>query len=217
MNPKLTTVALVDDHELLRNGLAGIIDKFEGYKVIFEAGNGLEFIRQLPAKGNPDIVLLDISMPEMDGYETAEWIKSNLAGCRILVLSMLDHEIAVIRMLHAGARGYILKDCKPAQLKEAFDQIQSFGYYSNDLVTSRMMKQIRDGKVTETGDFKITGREHEFLKYVCTDMTYRDIARKMNASPRTIDNYRDSLFEKFDIKSRVGLALFAIKQGYLTL
>lgn len=213
MDKKVITVALVDDHELLRNGLARIIDKFDGYKVIFEAGNGEDFIAQLSVNENPGIVLLDISMPVMDGFQTADWIRKNLPKTKVLVLSMLDNESAVIRMLHAGARGYILKDSKPVILKEAFDHICSLGYYSNDLISSRLIRMVQEGD-DEINKIRITPRETEFLHHVCSDLTYKEIADKMDASHRTIDNFRDSLFTKFDIKSRVGLALFAIKQGY---
>ncbi len=204
-------VVLVDDHELLRNGLARIIDRFESYQVIFEAGNGKEFIESVAENETPDIILLDISMPEMDGFETAKWIKKNLPYSRILVLSMSDNESTVLRMINLGARGYILKDSKPAILKEAFDNIIQKGYYSNDLVNSRMIYEVQHGTLRKIA---ISQREEEFLQLVCSDLTYKEIADKMNASPRTVDNYRDNLFVKFDIKSRVGLALFAIKQGY---
>ncbi len=214
MNTRETKVALVDDHELLRNGLAGIINKFDGYRVVFEAGNGEEFINQLSRNESPDIILLDISMPKMDGYETAKWITKNLPEGRILVLSMLDHETAVIRMIQAGARGYIVKDCKPSVLKEAFDHICTTGYYSNDLVSSRYIHLISEGKTDQITTTGITDKEKSFLTLACSDLTYKEIAHRMNASPRTIDNYRDSLFDKFDIKSRVGLALFAIKSGF---
>lgn len=214
MNTQETKVALVDDHELLRNGLAGIINRFDGYRVVFEAGNGKEFIHELSVNEKPDLILLDISMPEMDGYETAKWISENLPEARILVLSMLDHETAVIRMIQAGARGYIVKDCKPAILKEAFDHISTMGYYSNDLVSSKYIHYISEGKADKITTIQITDKEKSFLSLACSDLTYKEIAGKMNASPRTIDNYRDSLFEKFDIKSRVGLALFAIKSGF---
>lgn len=206
-----TKVALVDDHELLRNGLARIIERFENYTVILEAGNGIEFIEALPKSEVPDIILLDISMPEMDGFETASWIRKNLPKARILVLSMSDNESTVLRMINLGARGYILKDSKPAILKEAFDNIVEKGYYSNDLVDSHMIFEVQHGTLKK---ISISQREEEFLQLVCSDLTYKEIADKMNASPRTVDNYRDKLFIKFDIRSRVGLALFAIKQGF---
>lgn len=209
-------VALVDDHHLLRNGLARIIDRFDGYSVVLEAGNGREFIDILAEDENlsPDIILLDISMPEMDGYQTAEWIKENLPEARVLILSMLDNEIAVLRMLQLGARGYVLKDIKPTVLKEAFDHIQNYGYYSNDLVTSRLLTQVANSEPGTQPAFTVSQREKEFLHMVCSDLTYREIAGKMNVSSRTVDNYRDSLFHKFGFKTRVGLALFAIKSGY---
>lgn len=211
MQNQLTKVALVDDHELLRNGLARIIERFDNYKVAFEAGNGKEFIEALSKNEEPDIILLDISMPEMDGFETAAWVKKHLPKCRILVLSMTDNESTVIRMINLGARGYILKDSKPVVLKSAFDHIIQKGYYSNDLISSRLIYEVQHGTFR---NMIISPREKEFLQLVCSDLTYKEIAEKMNASPRTVDNYRDSLFIKFDIKSRVGLALFAIKEGY---
>lgn len=212
MKCDLVKVALVDDHHLLRSGLAKIIDRFAGYKVILEAGNGKEFIKEVRSVGPPDIVLLDVSMPEMNGYETAEWIARNLPKSKVLVLSMLDNEIAVLRMVQCGARGYILKDSKPAELKEALGHMVKHGFYSNDMLTSRHILQAADADTSAV--FKITGREKEFLQHVCSDLTYREIAARMNVSSRTVDNYRDALFEKFDIKSRVGLALFAIRAGY---
>ena len=214
MNSEKTKVALVDDHELMRNGLARIIERFEGYQVLFEADNGEDFIRQVSESEHPDIVLLDISMPVMDGYQTAEWLKKNMPKMRVLVLSMMDNEKAIIKMIQLGARGYILKDTKPAVLKQAFDQICAYGYYSNEQLTGKLIHQARENLLAEEEEFRITEREKEFLHHVCSELTYRDIAKLMNSSPRTIDNYRDALYRKFDIKSRVGLALFAIKHGY---
>jgi len=138
----MTLVALVDDHELLRTGLAAIINSFEGYKVILEANNGKHFIEKLDSKNSPDIVLLDITMPVMDGYDTSGWIKANMPKAKILVLSMLENDTAIIRMLKNGARGYILKDSKPMVFKEALDNIRDSGYFINDLVSNKLMQYI---------------------------------------------------------------------------
>lgn len=211
MTQHLCKVALVDDHELLRAGLARIIDKFDGYKVILEAGNGKEFIDSIDKNNIPDVVLLDISMPVMDGYETAAWIGKNHPDLKILVLSMLDNESAIIKMIRLGASGYILKDSKPVVLKEAFDTITASGFYSNDLVSSQLFYRVRHQTDTP---IEVTEKEKEFLRYACTEMTYKEIAEKMFISSRTVENYRDALYEKFDIKSRVGLVLFAIKEHY---
>lgn len=210
----MTTVALVDDHVLLRNSLSRIIGNFEEYIVLFEADNGQHFIDQVTQKNTPDIVLLDISMPVMNGFETAEWIKNNLPETKVLVLSMMDNESSIIRMIHLGASGYILKDSKPTILKEAFDCIIKKGFYSNDLISSSMLHHLNMGnQKIQQKILNFSEKEKDFIKHACTEMTYKEIATVMNISPRTIDMYRDVIFEKLSIKSRVGLVLFAIKEG----
>lgn len=216
----MTSVALIDDHELLRTGLASIINSFEGFKVIMEAGNGKEFIEKIKSKNTPNIVLLDITMPVMDGYETAIWIKANLPQTKVLVLSMLENDTAIIRMLKNGARGYILKDSKPKVFKDALDSVRDSGYYINELVSNKLMHYINHEETYE-GDASALGalseNETTFLKWICTEKTYKEIADEMFLSPRTIDTYRDNLFKKLDVKTRVGLAIFAIKNGIVNL
>src|SRR6478672_11224507 len=146
----MTSVALVDDHELLRTGLAAIINSFEGFKVVMEANNGKQFIEKVKAKASPDIVLLDITMPGMDGYETSNWIKNNMPQTKVLVLSMLENDTAIIRMLKNGARGYILKDSKPKVFKEALDNIRDSGYFINELVSSKLMHYINHEEVFDS-------------------------------------------------------------------
>ena len=216
----MTNVALVDDHELLRTGLAAIINSFEGFKVVFEANNGKQFIEKVKGKTPPDIVLLDITMPVMDGYETSNWIKANLAQTKVLVLSMLENDTAIIRMLKNGARGYILKDSKPKVFKDALDNIRDSGYFINELVSNKLMHYINHEEVFE-GDAlalnNLSENETTFLKWICTEKTYKEIADEMCLSPRTIDTYRDNLFKKLDVKTRVGLAIFAIKNGIVNI
>jgi two-component system invasion response regulator UvrY len=217
----MTSVALVDDHELLRTGLAAMINSFEGYRVVMEANNGQQFIEKINAlKAFPDIVLLDITMPQMDGYETSQWIKANLSQTRVLVLSMLENDTAIIRMLKNGARGYILKDSKPKVFKEALDGIRDSGYYINELVSSKLMHYINHEEVFDSDSFALNNlndNEITFLKWICTEKTYKEIADEMCLSPRTIDTYRDNLFKKLDVKTRVGLAIFAIKNGIVNI
>ncbi len=211
----MTLVALVDDHELLRSGLAAIINSFDGYKVIMQSGNGKEFIDQLNQDGPPDIVLLDITMPVMDGFETAEWIKKNLSSTRVLVLSMLENDIAIIRMMKNGARGYLLKDSKPKIFKQALDSIRDTGYFINELISDKLMNYISNGNsfAVNAPFGSLTDNEVHFLRLICSDKTYKEIAEEMCVSPRTIDSYRDNLFKKLDIKTRVGLAIFAMKHN----
>lgn len=211
-----TKIALVDDHTLLRNGLAALVNTFDGYSVLFEAANGKEFIQQLKIFPPPDIVLLDITMPEMNGLETADWIKKNLPAAKVLVLSVMDIDTIIISMLKRGARGYLLKDSKPTIFKQALDNIRDTGFYMNELVSNKMLNYVTqdDDKVQEvTLISQLSDNELTFLQLVCTELTYKEIAQKMELSPRTIDNYRDDLLKKLKVQSRIGLVIFAIKYG----
>ncbi len=215
MSEDLTNIVLVDDHALIRNGLASIVRSFDGYSVLFEADNGKDFIQQLTNSETPDIILLDINMPEMNGFETANWIKENLSSAKILVLSVLDNDDIIISMLKKGARGYILKDSKPAIFKQALDSIRDTGFFMNELITNKMFSYVADeDKRRHTSLISdLAENEISFLRLICTEMTYKEIAKEMKVSPRTIDGYRDDLLKKLKAQSRVGLVIFAIKYG----
>jgi len=213
---KVINVGLADDHILLRNGLAGLISSFEGYSVLIQADNGRDFIKKLDQNTIPDIVLMDINMPEMDGYETTVWLKNNHPEVKVLALSMYDNEQAIIRMLKCGARGYILKDIEPAEFKAALESLVNKGYYYSDLVTGKLIHAVNsndDPRKSSGIQITLSDREIEFLKYMCTEMTHKEIADKMFLSARTIDGYRDDLFEKLHVRSRVGLVMYAIKNA----
>jgi DNA-binding NarL/FixJ family response regulator len=219
LNKKMT-VALVDDHVLLRNGLASLISSLDEYDVIFEASNGIEFLNRLKTFPIPDIVLMDINMPAMDGYETAQWLKQNHPDTKVLALSMYDNEQAIIRMLKCGAKGYILKDIEASEFKVALDALVRKGFYYSELVTGKLIHAVNtlDEPEQRIKNFaSLNEREIEFLKYTCTEMTYKEIADKMFLSPRTIDGYRDDLFEKLHAKTRIGLVMYAIRNGIVNL
>jgi two-component system, NarL family, invasion response regulator UvrY len=211
-------IALADDHVLLRNGLANLLKDLD-YDVVFEADNGAEFLEKLQTNLLPDIVLMDINMPKMDGYDTTQWLKKNYPDMKVLALSMYDDENAIIRMLKCGAKGYILKDSEPTELKLAIYAVLTKGFYHSELVTGKLIHTINHLDEPEHSSVKsvlrLNEREIEFLKLACTEMTYKQIAEQMCLSPRTIDGYRDALFEKLNLKSRVGLVLFAIKNGIM--
>ena len=211
----MASVVLVDDHSLLRNGLATLVESL-GNSVTFEADNGKEFLEKLDKSNLPDVVLMDINMPEMDGFQTTQWLKQNHPDIKVLALSMYDNETSIIRMLKCGAKGYILKDSEPAELKSAIHALMEKGFYYSDLVSGKLMHGINKMD-DESGDLKnlvpLNDRETDFLKHACTELTYKEIADKMYVSPRTIDGYRDALFEKLHVKTRVGLVMYAIKHG----
>ncbi len=209
-------VALVDDHIILRKSLAVLIGMLQGFTVTSESDNGEQFISQLNNDDLPDIVLMDITMPVMDGLETTKWLKQNYPSIKVIALSMLKNDLIVIRMLKNGARGYLLKDCEPGELKLAITEVYQKGYYYNEWLTPRMKTKASDADSLKT---KIMINEGEliFLRLSCTEKTYKEIADEMGISVRTVDGYRDALFQKLQVSTRVGLAIYAIKNELVLL
>ena len=199
-------IAIVDDHTLFRNGVASLMCEFADLQVIFEAENGQQMQAALAKHPSPDVVLMDINMPVMDGYEATAWLKKNYPNIKVLALSMFEDDIAVIKMIRNGACGYVLKESKPRELLEAIKTIHTKGVYINELVSGKLIRSV-----TDEDDTEITKKELDFLKYCCSELTYKEIADKMNVSPRTVDNYREALFLKLNLKSRTGLVLYAIQ------
>jgi DNA-binding NarL/FixJ family response regulator len=208
------SIAIIDDHILIAKAITGIIENFKQFNVLYECENGKVLLEKLEVKKNiPDIVLLDISMPIMDGFATAEWLRDNHPQILVMALSMQDDEQSLIKMVKAGAKGYLLKNVHPTELEKALNALVKNGTYFPEWAASKVFMSL--SKPSANNDnFSITEREKEFLQFSTSEMSYKEIAEKMFCSPRTVESYRDSLFEKLDLKSRVGLAVFAIKNGY---
>ncbi|MCM5663308.1 response regulator [Galbibacter mesophilus] len=207
---KKYSIAIVDDHSLFAKSLISLVDSFDNYKVIFNATNGKNFIEELEKHSLPDIVLMDINMPLMNGIETMEWLKENHPQQKVIALSMDDSEETIIKMLRMGAKGYLLKDIHPEIFQNALDDVIHKGFYYSDRITNKLLDNI-DKKETDPNEVKLKEREVEFLKLACTEMTYKEIAAEMCLSPKTIDGYRESLFDKLEVRSRIGLVLYGIK------
>ncbi len=213
-------IGLVDDHVLLRNGLAALVNSFPGCKVVFEAGNGKELMQKLKPKSPPDVVLMDITMPVMDGYAATKWLSVNHPTVKVLALSMLDDEQAIIRMLHHGAKGFILKDCEPIELQLAISAVANKGFYHSELVSGKIMQSMQNGggvNAAAKPTVVFTDREMELLLLACTEKPYREIAEEMGISQRTVEGYCDNLYQKTGVKTRIGLVIYAIKNGLLEL
>lgn len=212
-------IVLVDDHTLVRSSLANLVNDFDNCRVIFEACNGVDFIRQLKLNTVPDLVILDLNMEEMDGYETAKWLFTNLPEVRILMLSMYSTEMSLLRMLRIGVKGFLRKDVHISELKTAIEAIMNSGYYYSYDVAGKIMNLFRKSEepIERANKSLITDSELQFLKLACTEDTYKEIAQKMKMNPRGIDNLRDHLFTKLDVKSRIGLAMYAVRQGLVTI
>lgn len=208
-------VVLVDDHLLIRDALAEYIDKFDEISVIGRAADGKELVKLIQDGGRPQLIVLDLNMPVMDGYETAIWLRENHPEVKILVLTMYDSEIALIRLLQVGVRGFLKKDVHPSELKRALLAVAEDGYYYSHSTTGKLASlfQRRENNADQLAQAMLSDLEISFLKMASTDLTYKEIAEKMKLSPRAVDGYRDNLFEKLAVKSRVGLVLFAIKNG----
>jgi DNA-binding NarL/FixJ family response regulator len=209
-------IVIIDDHILIAKALTGIIENFKQFNVLYECENGKALQEKLLVKKNvPDIVLLDISMPIMDGFETAKWLTENHPEILIMALSMQDDEQSLIKMVKAGAKGYLLKNVHPLELEKALNNLVSNGTHYPDWAASKLFASIGKSD-TKANNIHFTEREKEFLQYTTSEMSYKEIADKMFCSPRTVESYRDALFEKLDLKSRVGLAVYALKNGLVS-
>lgn len=208
------TIVLVDDHILIAKALEGIIDHFADFEVIYCAENGQDLIDKFAANRKiPDIILLDISMPVMDGFETCLWLRENHPEAMVMALSMQDDDKSVIKMIKNGAKGYLLKNTHPKDLEKALTELVREGFYYPDWASKIILSTVKD-EPQNSDVLKISDREKEFLSYTATELSYKEIANEMGCSPRTVESYRNALCEKFDLKTRVGLALFALKNGF---
>lgn len=211
-------VLITDDHFLLREALSSLVSTFKEFEVVGQASNGIELLEKLNRGAVPDVVLLDLQMPLLDGIETAKKIKGSFPLVKIVALTMYQEEQRIIKMLRAGALAYLRKDSTPDELKAAIFQVMRGHFHYTEMVSSVMMRSV----LTEPAQigFSQSGlndRHVEFLKLASTELTYKEVADKMNLSARTIDGYRDDLFHKLNVKSRVGLVLFAIRNRLVDL
>ncbi|MBC6492442.1 response regulator [Flavihumibacter stibioxidans] len=213
---KKYTVAIADDHRLIAESLSHLINDIPGFEVTVLANNGQTLLSKLEALSiPPDIAILDINMPVMNGVITARELSVAYPTIKLLALSMNDDETSVIQMIRSGCRGYLLKDCTQAELQKAMLEIIERGFYYSDFVTGKLIHTIHKEEKDPEKLIKLTDREMEFVKYAASEMTYKEIATTMKLSERTIDGYREALFEKLQVKSRVGLVLFAIRIGWV--
>ncbi len=212
---KRHTVAIVDDHSLFAGSLEKLINSFSNFRVLFHAKNGKELLESIENGNLPEIVLLDINMPIMDGFETAEWLNINYPNIKTLALSMEDDEQSILRMLRKGVKGYLLKDIHPEILNTALCELVEKGYYHSEKVSETLLHSLSSDDERTLLDFK--ENELTFIQLACSEMTYKEIADIMGLSPKTIDGYRHDLFNRLNIKNRVGLVIFALKKNLIKL
>lgn len=208
-------VVLVDDHTLILNSLKKLVDGISGFVVTHTFTSGLEFIEFISKYSDEvDLVLLDIKMPEMNGIEVLEKMNELDLSIKVLPLSMEFDESIILKMIKLGSKGYLLKNAKLAEFEMALNNVVKQGFHYSDVVKRVLLKEVTVGGSKK---LSLTDKQLVFLEYVCSDLTYKQIATKMFLSPKTIDGYREEMFKKFKVKSRVGLALEVVKMGYITL
>ncbi|MCH5718884.1 response regulator transcription factor [Niabella hibiscisoli] len=211
-----TKIGLVDDHQLFLKSLSLMLESFKVYEVILEASNGKDLQEKIKNKRElPEIMLIDVNMPVMNGVETAKWLSENYPEIKPVALSMNADDNTIISMFKAGCCGYLLKDTHPNELEKALDEINRKGYYNADAGNINFSRILM--KAEEKEEPLLSPKEATFLKYACSELTYKQIASEMNLSERTIDGYREALFKKFSVQSRVGLCLEAIRKELVKL
>lgn len=210
---KSITVAIVDDHKLFCRSLEIMVNRFRGFSVLFTASDGLDFIGKLKKQLRmPDIVIMDQFMPIMDGTATILWLKQHHPEIAVITLSINYNENVVLNMARNGVKAFLLKDADLSEFKNALEIVSQGGHYYPNYVTHYLLKgvsQVEPETIIDVKDLKPF--EIEFLKLVTTELTYKEIAEAMSVSPRTVDGYRDQLFEKLNLKSRIGLVLYAVR------
>ncbi|HUS01719.1 MAG TPA: response regulator transcription factor [Chitinophagaceae bacterium] len=217
MDLKKIKIILADDHVLLRNALASLINSFGEFEVIAQGENGEEVIDQLEKGNIPHLLVLDLNMPGIDGYETAKIIYEKYPQINVLVLTMYDSELALIRLLKVGVKGFLKKDTHPLELKKALLLVADSQYYYSTANINKLTGLIKNRHLKDSSQKNfLNDLEIQFLRLSSTDMTYKEIANTMNMTARKVDHFRDNLFEKLEVKSRVGLAMYAIKNGLIS-
>lgn len=220
INKKKTpiTVALADDHILLRTALAKMINNFGDCCVILEASNGKELFEQIELRGAPDVAILDLNMPVMDGLETAEMLCRISPHTYILMLTMYDAELTIIRLLKAGVKGFLKKDISPAELQLAIHSVYHSGVYYANNTTSKFIVSLEtiDPGTTDLRKLVLSEKEMRFLKLSCTELGYKEIAVQMNLNPTQVEKLRSRVFVKLKVESRIALVMLAFRNRIIS-
>lgn len=204
-------VVIVDDHSLVRKAIVKLINTFDDFQVIYDVSSGNELKENITKNVLPDVVLMDINMPDGNGYETTSFLHKNYPLVKVLALSMYTEDAIIIKILKAGAKGYILKSSEPEILQIALTSIIKNDFYLPEEISGKIISGLQNFSENEN-PIILNDREKTFLKLLCTEMSYKEIAAKMFVSHRTIDEYKANLCEKLSVHTRLGLVMVAIKK-----
>ena len=205
---------MADDHQLFRKGLSIILNQTSSIVVVGEASDGQQLLDLLDSGLVCDVILLDVNMPRFNGIQTMMRLNRRGSQIPVLVLSMDEDELTIIQLIKLGIRGYILKDSDPEELINSVRLVMQKKFFLNGTLSDKLANALENKKKDFDGLLEnIPERELEFLRFTPSDLTYKEIANEMGVGIRTVDYYRERLFQRLQVKTRVGLALFAIKIG----
>jgi DNA-binding NarL/FixJ family response regulator len=208
-------VAIADDHKIFRKGVILSLRPFTNLKFVMEAENGVELLEGI-AEADPDVVLMDLRMPEKDGIETTKILSQQYPKTHVIVLSMYEDERFVYHLMENGAHGYLLKNAEPQEIRKAIIDVHEKGYYLNNFVNRILLKRShakQKAPPTLNKEITLNDREKDVLKFICMEFTAHEIAQKMDISPRTVEAIKDRLMERFGSKNTAGLVFFAVKNN----
>jgi len=211
---KKISIGIADDHAMLRKGLLKLLMVHGTYEALFDVDNGNEVIEQLKNHKIPDVLILDVNMAGKDGHQTAQWVSMHYPQIKILALSMYSDETTILKMIHAGAKGYITKNSDPEKLKEAIDILYEKGVYLPESLSAKIFSGIKNNILVNEDKIPVLNeKEKTFLSLLCRELSYQEIAGKMFISPRTVDDYRKKLTKKLNVKGKSGLIVYAMNNG----
>lgn len=208
---------IADDHKLFRQGVIFALSEYPALEIVSEAENGQELLDLIP-EAHPDVILMDLKMPGMDGIQATQMIRQHYPSVRILILSMYDDEKFIVHLMESGASGYLLKNSEPDEINAAIEAAYSNGYYFTDLINRAMLKKIvthKQFKPTFNHEIQLTERESEVLRLICEEHTAPEIAKMVYLSPRTVEGIRSKLIEKIGVKNTAGLVMYAVRNGFI--
>jgi len=213
---KKIKIALVDDHKIFREGLSALLAESGKTEVVFQAADGIELIQHLDhSEPEFDVLLLDINMPKMNGIQTALHLQQSHPTLRILALSMYDDDSNILAMIQNGACGYLPKDTSFDEVIKAIVSVHKEGYYYDARATKALVRSTTQKSDNSLVNDKLTDREITFIRHSCSEMTYKEIADAMSVAYKTVEGYREAVFQKLHVKSRIGLVILAISKGWI--
>ncbi|OSZ80225.1 DNA-binding response regulator [Chitinophagaceae bacterium IBVUCB2] len=208
-------IAIADDYKIFRDGLKVGLSADENLTVIMEADNGEDLLKALETN-SPDVILMDLKMPIMDGMEATKAVRKKYPAIKVLVVTMYEDDKFIIHMMENGANGYLLKNAEPDEIIKSIYAVHENGYYFNDLVNKALLKKLvlkNNLKPSFNQNVELTERELEVLKLICEEKTAAEIGKEIFLSPRSVEGIRQRLIEKVGVRNSAGLVMFAVKGG----